>query len=182
MGVPGVANVSIWGQRERQLQVQVDPQLLNDRGVLLEQIVATTGNALWVSPLKFLEASSPGTGGFIDTANQRIGVQHLLPIDSPEDLALVPIEGCATAYGQQTEAGASVCPTIGDVATVVENHQPLIGDAVATDGESLLLVIEKFPDADTGAVTNGVEDTLAGMAPSMMMAELSKTLATAAEA
>ena len=25
MGVPGVANVSIWGQRERQLQVQVDP-------------------------------------------------------------------------------------------------------------------------------------------------------------
>ncbi len=167
MGVPGVANVSIWGQRERQLQVQVDPQLLNDRGVLLEQIVATTGNALWVSPLKFLEASSPGTGGFIDTANQRIGVQHLLPIDSPEDLALVPIEGCATAYGQQTEAGASVCPTIGDVATVVENHQPLIGDAVATDGESLLLVIEKFPDADTGAVTNGVEDTLAGMAPGL---------------
>ena len=28
MGVPGVANVSIWGQRERQLQVQVDPERL----------------------------------------------------------------------------------------------------------------------------------------------------------
>src|SRR5262245_39373807 len=28
MGVPGVANVSIWGQRERQLQVQVDPARL----------------------------------------------------------------------------------------------------------------------------------------------------------
>jgi multidrug efflux pump subunit AcrB len=25
MGVPGVANVAIWGQQERQLQVQVDP-------------------------------------------------------------------------------------------------------------------------------------------------------------
>ena len=28
MGVPGVANVSIYGQRDRQLQVQVDPQQL----------------------------------------------------------------------------------------------------------------------------------------------------------
>ena len=28
MGVPGVANVSIWGQRDRQLQVQVDPKRL----------------------------------------------------------------------------------------------------------------------------------------------------------
>ena len=25
MSIPGVANVSIWGQRDRQLQVQVDP-------------------------------------------------------------------------------------------------------------------------------------------------------------
>jgi Cu/Ag efflux pump CusA len=28
MGVPGVANVSIWGLRDQQLQVQVDPQVL----------------------------------------------------------------------------------------------------------------------------------------------------------
>jgi hypothetical protein len=28
--------------------------------------------ALEVSPLSFLEGSSPGTGGFIDTANQRL--------------------------------------------------------------------------------------------------------------
>ena len=31
MGVPGVANVAIWGQRDRQLQVQVDPQRLRDQ-------------------------------------------------------------------------------------------------------------------------------------------------------
>ena len=28
LGVPGVANVSIWGERARQLQVQVDPAKL----------------------------------------------------------------------------------------------------------------------------------------------------------
>ncbi|MEK7787019.1 MAG: efflux RND transporter permease subunit, partial [Chloroflexota bacterium] len=87
LGVPGVANVAIWGQRERQLQVLVDPERLRAQGVSLEQIVETTGNALWVSSLSFLEASSPGTGGFIDTPNQRLGVWHVLPISSPEDLA-----------------------------------------------------------------------------------------------
>jgi Cu/Ag efflux pump CusA len=166
-GVSGVANVSIWGQRERQLQVQVDPQVLHEQGIHLEDVIATTGNALWVSPLTFLEASAPGTGGFIDTPNQRIGVQHLLPIGSAEELALVPIEGCAAAYSEQTAEGASVCPTLGDVASVVENHQPLIGDAVANENQDLLLVIEKFPDADTEAVTKGVQDKLAELAPGL---------------
>src|SRR5213594_4530357 len=50
MGVPGVANVSIWGQRERQLQVQVDPDQLARSNVSLTQVITTTGNALWVSP------------------------------------------------------------------------------------------------------------------------------------
>ena len=176
MGVTGVANVSIWGQREQQLQVQVDPKRLHDRGVKLEDVIATTGNSLWVSPLTFLEASAPGTGGFIDTPNQRLGVQHLLPISSPEELARVPIEGCTTSYAEQTAAGTAVCPTLGDVATVVEHHQPLIGDSVAAEGESLLLVIEKFPDANTEAVTEGVRDTLSDMAPGLAGVTIDSTI------
>src|SRR3712207_4590064 len=85
MGVPGVANVAIWGQRERQLQVQVDPQRLNAAGVTLQDVIETAGNALWFSPLTFLDASTPGTGGFIDTPNQRLTVQHILPIRTAED-------------------------------------------------------------------------------------------------
>src|SRR6266487_5648313 len=50
MGVPGVANVSVYGQRDRQLQVQVDPRRLRDKRVSLTQVIETTGNALWVSP------------------------------------------------------------------------------------------------------------------------------------
>jgi multidrug efflux pump subunit AcrB len=38
MGVPGVANVSIWGLRDQQLQVQVDPNTLRDRKVTLNQV------------------------------------------------------------------------------------------------------------------------------------------------
>ena len=80
MGVPGVANVAVWGNRQRQLQVQVDPEQLQAKGLTLEQIIRSAGNAMWVSPLKFLEASTPGvTGGWIDTPQQRLGVRHLMP-------------------------------------------------------------------------------------------------------
>jgi Cu/Ag efflux pump CusA len=56
MGVPGVANVSIYGQRDRQLQVRVDPRQLRASNVSLTQVIETAGNALWVSPLTFVEA------------------------------------------------------------------------------------------------------------------------------
>ena len=155
MGAKGVANVAIWGHRERQLQVQVDPARLHDEGVSLEQVIATAGNALWVSPLTFLEASTPGTGGFIDTPNQRLGVQHLSPIKTAEDLAQVPVE----------ESGGTL--RLGDVADVVEDHQPLIGDAIFADGDGLMLVIEKFPGADTTAVTDAIDDAFKALRPGM---------------
>ena len=42
---------------------------------------------------------------------------------------------------------------LGDVADVVEGHQPLAGDAVINDGPGLLLVVEKFPWGNTLEVT-----------------------------
>jgi CzcA family heavy metal efflux pump len=156
MGVPGVGNVSIWGQRDRQLQVQVDPERLRDRGVSLSQVIESTGNALWFSPLSFVEASTPGTGGFIDTANQRLGIQHFSPITTAATLAQVSLE--------QT---SSTKLRLGDVASVVEDHQPLIGDAVVKNGGGLLLVVEKFPDASALDVTRGVENAIDSMRPGL---------------
>ena len=50
---------------------------------------------------------------------------------------------------------------LGDVTELVEDHQPLIGDAVFPEGKSgLMLVVEKFPDANTVEVTQGVEEAL----------------------
>lgn len=158
MSVPGVANVAIWGQRERQLQVLVDPERLRAQRISLAHVIETAGNAMWVSPLTFLDASTPGTGGFIDTPNQRLGVQHLLPIHSAEDLARVPI-------APEDTGGRLIL--LGDVAEIVEDHQPLIGDAIAGEDPGLLLVIEKFPDANTLEVTRGVESALAAMQPGL---------------
>jgi Cu/Ag efflux pump CusA len=158
LAVPGVSNVAIWGQRERQLQVQVDPAKLRDKQVTLEQVISSTGNALWVSPLTFLEASSPGTGGFIDTPSQRLGIQHNLPIIAPADLAAITIDD-------------SKGLTLGDVATVVEDHQPLIGDAVLTGKDatpdSFLLVVDKLPYTNTAEVQKGVNEALDELAPGL---------------
>lgn len=162
MGVPGVANVPIWGLREWQLQVLVDPEHLQEKGVSLSQIIETTGEALWVSPLSYLESSSPGTAGWIDTPNQRLSIRHELPISSAEDLMQVPVKG--TAY------------QLSDVSDVVEDHQPLIGDAILRDGPGLLLVIEKFPGANTLEVTRGVEEALKALAPGLSGIEIDTTV------
>ncbi len=163
LGLPGVANVSIWGERMRQLQVQVDPERLRAEGLDLMQIIKTAGNSLWASPLSFLEASTPGTGGWIDTPNQRLTIRHILPIQTAEDLAKVPIEGAPTKR-------------LGDVATVVEDHQPLIGDAIVKDAPSLMLVVEKLPWANTKAVTQRVEKALVELRPAVSGMEMDPTL------
>ena len=156
MGVPGVANVAIWGMRDQQLQVQVDPEELRAQGVTLNQVVETTGNAQLVSPLSFLEASTPGTGGFIETPNQRLQVRHEFDeLATPEGLGKVPVEG----------TGGKL--RLIDVANVVEGRQPLIGDAVVNGDDGLLLVVEKFPEADTVEVTSGVDEALDKLQPGL---------------
>jgi Cu/Ag efflux pump CusA len=65
MAVPGVANVAVWGQRDRQLQVLVDPDRLRASGVTLAEVRAAAGDAVLV-----------GGGGFVDTPNQRLAVQQ----------------------------------------------------------------------------------------------------------
>jgi CzcA family heavy metal efflux pump len=163
MGVEGVANVSSFGHRERQLQVQVDPKTLNQNGVALLDVVETTGNALWVSPLTFLEASTPGTGGFIETDAQRLGIQHVSPIVSANDLAQVAI---ADKGGLR----------LGDVTKVVEDHQPLIGDATLDSGPGIVLVVEKLPGANTVSVTKGVEEALNVLRPGLKGVDIDTTL------
>ena len=63
MAIPGVANVAIWGQRDRQFQVLVDPERLRAHRVTLDAVVAAAG-----------QATAVGAGGFVDTPNQRLAV------------------------------------------------------------------------------------------------------------
>ena len=169
MGVSGVANVSVWGQRERQLQVQVDPKVLAAHHVTLDQVVSTTGNALWWSPLGRLEANTPGTGGFIDGPTQRLPIFHDSPIKTPTDLSRVTLEG---TEGSAPGSGL----TLNDVATVVQDHQPLIGDATVDGRTSLMLVVEKLPEANVVDVTRGLDHALDELAPGLTGVKIDRTV------
>ena len=158
MRVPGVANVAIWGDRWSVLQVQADPRRMLQRGVSLNRVMDATADTLDVGMLKFSSGREIGTGGFIDTPNQRLGIRHILPRMSPRELAQMPIE---VPKGSRPVA-------LGDVATVVRGNQPhLNGDAVINDGVGLMLIVEKLPWGNTLEVTRGVEAALAEMRPGL---------------
>ena len=161
-GVPGVANVSIWGQRERQVQVLVDGRNLGNKHVKLEQVIKTTGEAVWSSPLTYLNSSTPGTGGFIETPNQRLSIRHQLPISTVSTFAKVPLSGTTVR--------------VGDVAYLSEGHQALIGDAIIGDGPGLMIAIEKFPGFNTADVTRGVERALDEMKPGLPGIEINTAI------
>jgi len=154
MSVPGVANVAIWGQRDRQYQVLVDPDRLAANGVSLDAVVRAAGDAATLS-----------AGGFVDTPNQRIPVRHLSPIETPEDLARTVIH---------FTNGVPI--RLGDVATVVINHPPPIGDAVINDGPGLLLIVEKQPWGNTLDVTKQVEAALDALRPGLKDVEIDPTI------
>jgi CzcA family heavy metal efflux pump len=154
LGVPGVANVAIWGQRLQQMHVQIDPNRLREARVTQDDIIGAAGDALWVSPLTFLKGSAPGTGGWIDNHNQRLTVQHSMPIVTPEDMAKVAVAPAYLLLSGKTMA-------LGEVTEETLAYPPLIGDAVIRKGNGLMLVIEKFPGANTLEVTRGVDQALA---------------------
>lgn len=166
--VPGVANVAIWGERIKIPQVQVDPERMLKYDVSVDQVMEVTSQALDVGILQFSNGSVIGTGGVIDTPNQRLGVRSVLPIVSASDLAQVSINGKKKSDGTPL--------VLGDVADVREDTWPLIGDAVINDGPGLMLVVEKFPWANTLDVTRGVEDALAALRPGLSGIEIDSTL------
>ena len=77
---------------------------------------------------------------------------------------LPDLDGGRPGQGAASTAHAPL-RLLGDVANVVADHQPLIGDAFLTGGEDSLLVIEKFPNANTLEVTRGVEKALEKLQP-----------------
>jgi CzcA family heavy metal efflux pump len=166
--VRGVANIPIWGERVRMPQVRVDPVRMRAHAVSLDDVMETTADALDVGILHFSNGALVGTGGWINTPNQRLGIRHVLPITSHEGLAQVPIRDKKKSNGTPL--------VLSDVADVVEDTWPLFGDAVVNDSLGLILVVEKFPWANTLEVTRGVEKALEEMQPGLSGIEIDPTI------
>ncbi|MGL4541951.1 MAG: efflux RND transporter permease subunit, partial [Polymorphobacter sp.] len=154
MAVPGVANVAVWGQRDRQLQVLVDPDRLRAAGVTLAELRAAVGDAVLV-----------GGGGFVDTPNQRLAVAQAAPVASAADLG-------ATLVKQA--GGAPVL--VRDVARVVDGFAAPIGNAIINDVSGLMLIVEKHPSGNTLAVTHGVEAAIERLRPGLNGVDIDTTI------
>ncbi|MFC1563039.1 efflux RND transporter permease subunit [candidate division KSB1 bacterium] len=154
MAVPGVANVAIWGQRDRQIQVLLDPDRLLANNITLNEVKQAAGDATVLAG-----------GGFLDTPNQRMPVSHISPVNTPQELARIIVAFRNGAYVR-----------IGAVAEVVEGFPAPIGEAVINDAPGILLIVEKQPWANTLEVTRNVESTLEALRPGLGDLEIDPTI------
>jgi len=166
--VPGVANVAIWGEQIEIPMVQVDPTRMAAYDVTLDEVLQVTSDTLDVGLVQHTTGSDVGSGGFLETPNQRLPIFMVLPIVDAEDLANVPINDRTKVDGSPLR--------LGDVADTVTDTWPMIGDAVVNDGEGLLLIVEKFPWANTVEVTNGVEAAMEEMRPGLTDVDFDTTI------
>lgn len=154
MSIPGVANVAVWGQRDRQLQVLLNVRAMKDLRITLDEVIKAGQGAL-----------VPASGGYLDTPNQRLSVTHQAWVKSAKDLRSIPI---AMRFGTSI--------TLDKIAEVREGHQVPIGDAVINDVPGLLLIVEKQVGANTLEVTRNVEKALAQLKPAMPGVQVDGTI------
>jgi CzcA family heavy metal efflux pump len=167
MSVPGVANIPLWGDQIKSLQVQVDPSLMRAHNVTLDEVMETTSDALDIGMLTYSAGAKARIDGMIDTPNQRLVIHNESPVFSVDHLAQVPLA---------LKSKRPDPPRIGDVGKVVWDTWPLIGDAVINDGNGLMMIVEKLPWANTLEVTRGVEEALASLKPGLPGVEIDSTI------
>jgi CzcA family heavy metal efflux pump len=156
MDVPGVANVAIWGEKPKQLMVEANPALLARNHVAMDDLMTAASNAVDAGELGYTTGAAVGSLGLVQAPNQQVDVHNIQPITTPQQLAQVPLS-----------VKNNKILNLGNVADVTWGYPPLIGDAVINGGPGLMLVVEKFPGANTLDVTNGIDKALSAMAPSM---------------
>jgi CzcA family heavy metal efflux pump len=166
--VPGVANIPIWGEQIKSLQVQVDPARMRAHDVTLNEVLETTGNALDFSLLRYAKGAKTRIDGMIDTPNQRLVIQVENPAFTPEHLEHIPVA--------RTKARPTPPPRLNDIADVVWGTWPMTGDAVIDDGPGLMMIVEKLPWANTLDVTRGIEKVLDDQRPGLPGIQIDSTI------
>jgi len=156
MAVPGVANVAIWGDQPKEIMVEGDPAKMAADHVSLDDLMSTAADAVDTGELSYTTGAAVGSLGFLETPAERIYVRNVQPIATPAQMADVPI----------ARHGKGLL-TIGQVANVTWGYPPVIGDAVIDGRPGEMLVIEKFPGANTLDVTNGVLSALRELSPGL---------------
>ncbi|MGH9583439.1 MAG: efflux RND transporter permease subunit, partial [Bryobacteraceae bacterium] len=143
LGVPGVAQISIYGGDVKQLQIQVEPDRMAAYGLSLRDIMAAARTATGVRG-----------GGFIETAAQRVVMQTMGQSLTPAQLGEVVLSGSG---GQAVR--------LKDVATIRDAPRPKIGGATIMGGPGVLIMIDAQYGSNTLQVTRAVGQALKELDP-----------------
>jgi CzcA family heavy metal efflux pump len=143
LGVPGVAQVVIFGGEVRQFQVQIDPDYLAARNLTLTQVIDAAR-----------QASSIRGAGFIENDRQRINLRVEGQVQSAAELGDTAI---ATVEGTPVR--------LRDVGWVTEGSEPKFGDASIGGKPGVILVVYRQLQADTPQTTAALEKQLDQLEP-----------------
>ncbi|HXL81601.1 MAG TPA: efflux RND transporter permease subunit [Pyrinomonadaceae bacterium] len=143
--LPGVADVTVAGGKNREYHVTMDPERLNAHGVSVQQVADAVRNSNVVA--------SPGL------------------IEENHQLELTLVSGQATAPDQLNSIVVAVINnapiTVADVATVGAGVEPQYTIVTADGHPAVLLNIRRQPNANTVTVTDEVKAELAAMQPQL---------------
>ncbi len=135
LGVPGVAQVTIFGGEVKQYQVVVDPARLQDYDVSLSKVMAAARNA-----------NVSAGAGFMESPSQSLVIQGLGRVTSLQDLQDAVID---VKNGQPIQ--------IGQVASVRIGPEYKVGDASTFGKPSVIVIVTKQPGANTLATTAALD-------------------------
>lgn len=132
--IPGVAQVSMWGEYRREIRIELDPQRLRALGLPLNQILSAIRDANLDLPAGFIEEG-----------------RHEVTLRAPAEFRSIE-EVRDTVVAMRDNAPV----TIGQVAEVLDTHRR-VSRVVRVNGElGLRVAIRKQADANTVEVANAV--------------------------
>ncbi|MEN0059759.1 MAG: efflux RND transporter permease subunit [Bdellovibrio sp.] len=145
MTIPGVAQVISIGGGLKQYQIQVSAEKLNRYQLSIEQI-----------DKQLAQISQNTTGGFLEKDGQEFLVRNMGVIESIEDIK-------GTLIG--LHFGRPIL--VRDIAEVVEAPRLKRGDGSFNGKPSVVMTIQKQPNADTVPLTRAIEKAVIELRPSL---------------
>jgi len=146
LGIPGVADVNVFGGGLRTLQIQFDPQALRRFNLSIAEILRGLRGAL-----------APAAGlGFIENDNQRLSLVLAPDSTTPEALGELLLRPQAAAQLR-----------LRDVAHITFDAAPPIGAASIMGSSGIVLMVIGQYGANTLTVSNAVGALLEGFRPGL---------------
>src|SRR5699024_3594357 len=143
LATPGVSKVAVFGGEVRQLQVQLDPDLMRMHGIGLTEVKEAA------------EQSSVVRGaGVIDLPNQRLTVRAEGQVTAAAELGRTVVR----------ERDGTVL-RLEDLGRVVEGAEPRVGEGGVNGERGLVIVVSAQLGANTKVVAQRVETALDHMEP-----------------